>query len=236
MLVRRNPARQMILDRWMRPARGRVDRDLPQQSDFPRSSKRLGDRSNRHEERGHPPFLHQPAALNVATNVVVPRFLQRLGGPLTVRVDEPFATNWIRLSPLEPFLRGSVVVCVCACARGSGIRPAAVALAALARARGSGIVEGDSSSSASAAAAGHGHLNAAGGRSAGGEASPLERAHAADGRAAGGRQQRHPNSTSSEEAEKEEEEQTEWQVEEVDQEEIEEKQEQEEEQHEGHYD
>ncbi len=225
MLVRRkNPARQMTLDRWMRPARGRVDRDLRQQSLVPRSSKRLGDRSNRHEERGHPPFLRQPA-VGVALHVVAPRPLPCRRGPLAAGAGDRLATHGVHLSPPDPAHHGIVEACVVDLALAAlGLAPP------LSRARGS---ERDS---AAAAAPHDGHLNAAhGSRSAAEPLPQLEPANAVNGRAVGGGgQQRHPNSRSSEEEEDEEEEEIEWQVEEeVDQEETEEKQEQEEEQHEG---
>ena len=200
------------------PARGRGDRDL-HQSLLPRSSLRLRDNSSRNEERGHPPFLRQPAAVLVARNVVVPRPLLRRGGSLAAGVDDPTAANGVRFSPADPSQHGFVEArCVLLIAL-----VALVVLAPLASARGSG--------------GGHGHVNAAGGSSRA-EALPLERANAADGsRAAGRQQQRHPNSRGSEEEEDEGDEDMERQAE-VDQEGIEEKQgeQQKEEQHEGHDD
>ncbi len=209
----------VMLVRRCSPARGRGDRDL-HQSLLPRSSLRLRDTSSRNEERGHPPFLRQPAVL-VAQRVKVPRRLPRRGGSLAAEVDDP--ANGVRLPPADPSSRHGVVEAACVLV----IALVALVLAPLASARGSGGERGS-------AAAHHGHVNAAGGSRA--EALPLELANAADGSRAAGRQQRHPNSRSSEEEEDEGEEEMEWQAE-VDQEEIEEKQgEQQEEQHEGHDD
>ncbi len=86
------------------PARGRVDRAL-HQSLLAKNPRHRRDVCNRHEERGHPPFLYDPAN-RVARGVQAPRaLLLRTRGPRKASAENPAsAAHGVRGSPVEPLL------------------------------------------------------------------------------------------------------------------------------------